>query len=209
MDLRAEGYALLSECYKEPTRAFASDAAAGRLDAALAAVFRSLHVAEPPKLAPPGDADGVHAEITRDFHALFSIPSLEHFVLPVESAFKDWTQGSPLLDERVTGLIMGAPATDMLRRYRARGLEIPGGFKDWPDHLVLLLEYAGFLCERGEVEEQREFLATHLDTWVESLRDEVRAKSTSPFYRAVADATVAFLQAERRHLATPDGPSPS
>jgi len=208
MDLRAEGYALLSECYKEPTQTFAADVAAGRLDARLRAVFESLGVPDPPALGVPGAADDVCAALTGEFHALFSVPSVEHFVLPVESAFKDWTEGSPLLDARVTGLIMGAPATDMLRRYAARGLVLPDAFKDRPDHLALLLEYGALLCEWGETEEQHEFVRTHLDRWVTAFRDEVQAKSTSTFYRAVTAATLAFLEAERAHLAIPDGCSP-
>lgn len=200
MDLRAEGYSALSECYKEPTAEFAAAVASGALDRLLAAVFESLGVADRPGLVLPGSPDEIFARLTRDYHALFAVPSLDGFVLPVESVFKDWNEGSGLLGSSVRGLIMGAPATDMLRRYRSRGIEVPVSFKDWPDHLALLLEYAAILCEQGEIDERHDFLASHLNSWVDALRDEVWGKSSSPFYRAATAATAAFLRAERKSL---------
>lgn len=196
-DLRAEGYELLSECYKEPSLPFAADVASGRLEAALRRVFEALALPPVAGLTVAASAQAVLERLTREYHTLFSVPSLEHYVLPVESAFKNWSAGSLLLDVPVTGLIMGPPAADMLRRYAARHLTVPRAFKDWPDHLALLLEYGARVCRAQELAEWHDFVRTHLDRWVEAFRDEVWAKSTSPFYRAVTAATVAFLEAER------------
>lgn len=196
-DLRAEGYELLSECYKEPSWSFAADVAWGRLEAELRRVFGALEIPLGADLTVAGPVDAVLDRLSREYHALFSVPSLEHYVLPVESAFKNWSAGSPLLDVPVTGLVMGPPAVDMLRRYAARGLSRPRAFKDWPDHLTLLLEYGAWLLRTQDLAEWSDFVHAHLDGWVEALRDEVWAKSHSPFYRAVTAATVAFVEAER------------
>ena len=93
---------------------------------------------------------------------------------------------------------MGPPALDMLERYRVRGIEIPPFLKDHPDHIALLLEYGGLLCEANDPG-LPDFVASHLDGWIETFGEEVCAATESPFYRAVAATTVAFAQYERRH----------
>lgn len=131
------------------------------------------------------------------YHALFTVPS-GRFILPVESVFKEWRAEGDLTAE--SGMIMGPPALDMLERYRAGGLHIPKEMRDYPDHLALLLEYGGLLCEEGDLQEQRDFVANHLDQWIETLADQVEDLSEIPFYGGVARALRTFVRAERRDL---------
>ncbi len=196
--VRAGLYFALSECYKEPCDSFAEDVASGALQrtllTGLATVGSSL---DPEALRLPGATAEVLAQLRKAYYPLFVIPP--HFVLPVESVFKEWSGEGAFLSGR-RGLIMGPPAEDMLRRYRERGLAVTEGLKDYPDHLALLLEYGGLVCAAGEEETLAGFVASHLDGWVEEFAAEVCRLSRSEFYRSVARATVAFVQAERDRL---------
>lgn len=197
-------YFALSECFKEPTGEFACDVATGLLRDTLAEAFSALGLTL--------DADGLHdagAEgevldrLRPASHALFAVPS-SRFVLPVESVFKEWRAGESV--GAASGMIMGPPAVDMNERYRIRGLQVPAELKDYPDHLALLLEYGGLLCQEGLLEEQRGFVASHLDGWIEVLAGQVEEASETPFYKAVARALRAFVRAERRELGLPESP---
>lgn len=194
---RAEVYFALSEAYKEPAPELAAAVADGSLAQAVAAACPQ----EAASLRLAGTAEQVLADLRRAYYPLFVIPP--RFVLPVESTFKEWGgEDGFLAGER--GLIMGPPAADMLRRYRERGLEVDASMKDYPDHLCLLLEYGGLLCAAGEEEELREFVAAHLDGWVEELAAQVARLTAHPFYLGLARATVAFVRGERVRLDVPE-----
>ncbi len=192
----AEGYQLLSECFKDPTEEFARDVAAGLLRGCVAETFARLGIGAPPEgLHERGDPAAVLERLTGAYHALFTVPS-PTFVLPVESAFKEWRGDGGF--GAGGGMIMGPPAEDMAERYRARGIEVPAAFRAYPDHLVLLLEYGALLARDGERGEAEEFVARHLDGWIETFAAEVRRRSGHAFYRAAADALVLFVRLERR-----------
>lgn len=198
MDPRAEVYFALSECFKEPTPEFARDVASGLVRDVFSRAFGEMGLAiEADGLGEVGTEEEVLDWLVRAYHALFAVPS-RSFVLPVESVFKEWRAGEGL--GTGAGMIMGAPALNMLERYGARGLKFPKEMKDYPDHLALLLEYGGLLCQEGDLQGQREFLASHLDHWTEILADQVEEISETPFYRAVVCALRAFLRAERQDL---------
>lgn len=198
MDPRAEIYFALSECFKEPTPEFARDVASGLLKDILSRASGELGLTlDAYGLCETGTGEEVFDRLRRAYHALFAVPS-RSFVLPVESVFKEWRAGEGL--GTGLGMIMGPPALDMLERYRVRGLDIPDEMKDYPDHLALLLEYGGLICQEGDLQDQREFLASHLDSWTEILADQVDERSETQFYRAVACALRAFLRAERQDL---------
>lgn len=201
MDPRAEVYFGLSECFKEPTPGLARDVASGLLRDVLTREFAELGlVLEADGLREAGTEEEVLERLCRGYHALFAVPS-SRFVLPVESVFKEWRAGEGL--PAGAGMIMGLPALDMLERYRARGLQIPEEMRNYPDHLALLLEYGGLLCQDGNPQAQREFLASHLDSWIEALASQVEEGSDIPFYVAVARALRAFVRAERRDFGLP------
>ncbi len=204
MDPRAELYFALSECYKEPSDAFARDVAEGVLYRVITEGFRALGrpsttlVLEPLHIADTPEA--VLQTLKRAYYPLFVIPP--RFVLPVESVYKEWAGEDGFLTGQ-RGMIMGPSARDMLRRYRAQDILIPKRFKDYPDHLALLLEYGGVLCEEGNSHALGEFVASHLDAWIEEFAEQVRARTGSPFYQTVAEATVVFVRVERERLQIP------
>lgn len=198
MGPQAELYFALSECYKEPAEDFARDVVEGVLYQVVADGFRALGISkdlEPLHIA--GAPEVVLQRLKRAYYPLFVIPP--RFVLPVESVYKDWAGEGGFLDGS-RDMIMGPPATDMLRRYQARDILIPQSYKDYPDHLTLLLEYGGLLCEGGDSGALREFVASHLDTWIEEFAQQVHSRTESPFYRTVVAATVAFVRTERQRL---------
>lgn len=199
---RAEAYLALAEGFKEPTPAFAADVASGVFADVLAGTFAAMGLGlEEADLRAGGEAERVLADLRDAYHALFSVPS-PRFVLPVESTFKEWCAGEGL--PAGLGLIFGPPALDMAERYRQRGLEVPPDMKDTPDHLALILEYGGLLCAESSSGEQPGFVEAHLDQWVEAFVEQVEAFAERRFYRALARALRAFVEAERRRLGLAD-----
>jgi len=202
-------YAALSECFKEPCIEFAEDVAGGRLYELIAEGLRELDIpvlpdaikglrGDNPMMGPMvGPMIGkdeailnVYRRLRDAYYSLF----FPLYVVPVESVYKAWKEGK---DEK--GYIMGDPAIEMKKRYAMAGIEIPVIYKDTPDHISLLLEYASLLCENLEEESRAGFVSGHLD-WVEDLRNDIYKYSENHFYRAVADVTVSFLKGERTNL---------
>lgn len=198
MKRQVELYYALSECYKEPEATFAQEVAEGLLLQTVAEGFQALGIDQDVAgLRIPGTPEEVLQQLKRAYYPLFVIPP--RFVMPVESVYKEWAGEDGFLSGS-RGMIMGPPATDMLRRYQVRGIQIPRSYKDYPDHLALLLEYAGLLCEEGDAVELGEFVATHFDGWIEEFVEQVRARTESLFYKTVVDATGAFVRSERTRL---------
>ncbi|MBI5038602.1 MAG: molecular chaperone TorD family protein [Nitrospirae bacterium] len=202
-------YAMLSECFKEPCVEFAEDVATGRLYELIAEGLKRLDIPVLPDVIKglrgdnlmmgpmEGPVIGKDEAILNIYHRLreayYSL-FFPLYVVPVESVYKAWKEGK---DEK--GYIMGDPAIEMKKRYGMAGIEIPEIYKDTPDHIFLLLEYASLLCENLEEESRAGFVSGHLD-WVEDLRNDIYKYSESHFYRAVADVTVSFLKGERTNL---------
>ena len=202
-------YAMLSECFKEPCIEFAEDVAGGRLYELIAEAWMGLDIPvlpdaikglrgdnpmAGPMIGPTVGKDeavlSVYRRLREAYYSLF----FPLYVVPVESVYKAWKEGK---DEK--GYIMGDPAIEMKKRYGMAGIEIPEIYKDTPDHISLLLEYASLLCENLEEESRAGFVSGHLD-WVEDLRNDIYKYSENHFYRAVADVTVSFLKGERTNL---------
>lgn len=199
--VRAESYRMLSECYKEPCIEFATDVAYGHLYQGISSLLARLGIAiSLEDLKMPGEATEVLQTLKEEYYPLFVGP-FPPFALPVESVYKEWAREgeTPLITSGIKGMVMGDPAIDMLRRYKAAGIEIPLQYKETPDHLSLLLEYMALLCEIGTEKEQREFVENHLD-WVPEFKKLIYACSESRFYRTVGNATTAFVANERSIL---------
>jgi TorA maturation chaperone TorD len=208
--IRIEIYQIVSECYKEPSIEFAEDVAQGGLFRELSRYFRQLGITLSLEgLRIPGEGGEVLQALKGQYYSLFVGP-FPPFALPVESIYKEWAREgeTPLIASGVRGMLMGDPAIDMLRRYKASGIEIPEQFKDMPDHLALLLEYMALLCENGTDEEQRQFLQDHLD-WIPELKRLIYECSESRFYKTVADATAAFVAYEQRALCRGESHDPT
>lgn len=199
MNSRAELYFVFSECFKEPSVEFAAEVASGLLYQVVTEDFDRLDIAagfDLSVLKLEGEPEAVWMKLKRGYHPLFSVPP--HFVLPVESAYKAWSENGSLAGAK--DMIMGPPAVDMVKRYQALGVELPKKLKDLPDHIALLLEYGGLLCEANDLEAQRDFVTAHFDDWIEQFEAEVRRVAKSDFYRAVTSATLRFIEYERSYL---------
>ena len=86
----------------------------------------------------------------------------------------------------------------MRNAYRGAGFELDPAAHTLPDHLAVELEFIGRLLERGDVEDVKAFLTEHLGRWVFRCLEEIKQKTPSAFYQAVADALAVFLRQEQR-----------
>ena len=193
-------YAALSECFKEPSEEFADDIASGRLEEVIKEGLSQLCIPVPGEtLRSLRIYNPVYKKLKADYHSLF----FPLYVVPVESVYKEWAETDDVTGAMKgdKGYIMGDPAVEMINRYRMAGIEIPQLYKDTPDHIAILLEYASLLCENIGKDERACFVSGHLD-WVEALRTDIHKCSESNFFRAVADITVDFILYERANLMT-------
>jgi len=106
--------------------------------------------------------------------------------------------------------LMGDSTLDALQRYREAGVSIAGDFKDAPDHIAVELEFMSFLIFKsieasgnsdpgqtaGFFETQKSFVEDHLGAWVFKFADAVVKNAATAFYRNLARATAAFLEAD-------------
>lgn len=190
--LWADIFAQLSEFFKEPSMEFAGDVASGRLHGffveslAASGIDQSLLMG----LLLTGD---VYSRLSEEYRRLFSGP-LPPYIVPAESAYKRWTNdpGCPLPLAGEKGYLMGDPAIDMIKRYRANGIQIPDKYASMPDHIALELEYMSFLCNNDYEEEQEVFVHNHLD-WIDDLKDDISNVCESGFYRTAVNLTSAFV----------------
>ena len=98
-------------------------------------------------------------------------------------------------------LIMQEAGSSASALFAQKGLEPRKDMYRVPeDHIGLLLEYMGRICEE-EQEEQREFLKAHLNNWVPAFVQDVIKYSSTEFYRGLAKLTKGFLAMEKEYLA--------
>lgn len=103
---------------------------------------------------------------------------------------------------------------DIAAFYRAWGLTVREGIERL-DHIAVELEFMGFLCEKeayaltqGHAVEnlaivrdaQRRFLKDHLGRWLPAFCRLLKRKSVNPFYRALAEVTLTFVQTDMEAL---------
>ena len=112
---------------------------------------------------------------------------------PYESVYRTDREGGEM------GTLMGPSAWDVKNRYAEAGLEISGGFNDYPDHVAVELEFMHFLCSKESFEKEKreewqrrekEFLELHIRFWAQVFSEKVLKSTDSPFYRTAA----AFLK---------------
>ncbi|OIP16807.1 MAG: hypothetical protein AUK53_03015 [Betaproteobacteria bacterium CG2_30_59_46] len=84
--------------------------------------------------------------------------------------------------------------------YRRYGLAVA----DWrtlpDDHLAYQLEFVARLLEKDETEAAARFLDAHLLTWLPDFSRRVAQRAATPFYRALANVTLATVTGLRRKL---------
>lgn len=156
--------------------------------------------------------DDVQREARQEFLNLFKVPGSQ-YVTPYESVFRD---AHDVGGQQIKGLLMGQSAIDVQKWYRLAAIEIADEYKDLPDHICLEMDYLAHLCGKEQEfaakgddaklartrEMQRDFLAGHVVRWIGALRDKIHEKSQHPYFRAVADMAVEFVQ---RDLETLEG----
>ncbi|NWF93925.1 MAG: molecular chaperone TorD family protein [Syntrophaceae bacterium] len=138
--------------------------------------------------------------LKKEYDRLFSDFGSEKISL-VESFYKPWTQDPDcsLSFAAEKGLIMGDSALHLSALYQKCGLEIGEGFQGMPDHLILELEFLGYLYRWASDREIKMFIKDHLD-WIPLLKVELERASAHPFYRTVLEVLDLFLRTERRRL---------
>jgi TorA maturation chaperone TorD len=139
-------------------------------------------------------------EMREEYQRLFQ-DQTSHDLWWVESVHKPWTNDPEcrLSIAREKGYVMGDSALHMIDLYRSFGLEVSEGFPGLPDHIVLELEFLGFLIEKSSEESVRRFLVDHLD-WVPEMVKRGREHQPSSFYRSVFEAIEAFVALETKEV---------
>lgn len=111
-------------------------------------------------------------------------------------------------------LMMEAARDEVLRVYRAHGVEKDPDWKEGEDHLALELEFERILGDRaiealaaGDEGRAREMLAAslafserHLLSWTPMLTADMRRFAATRFYRGLAHLTDGFLRTDIRFL---------
>ncbi|GAW28360.1 molecular chaperone TorD family protein [Carboxydocella sp. ULO1] len=98
-------------------------------------------------------------------------------IIPVESLFRPWSEGekTELPFARQKGYLLSDRALHMRELLNQYGLEIPPEMQETPDHLIIELEFLGFLLANGKGEEAKAFVGEHLD-WVPELVEAARRR---------------------------------
>ena len=104
-----------------------------------------------------------------------------------ESVYKAWTvdESHPL--RGTSGLAWGDPAVHMARTLDRFGMALDPAEDPAPDHLAILLEFAGFLLENRSRDEAISFCRDHLD-WLGDLRAKLEAEHAPALAEAIESA---------------------
>jgi anaerobic sulfite reductase subunit A len=149
------------------------------------------------------DLGKVRVDLAADYAGLFLGAGGKH-VHPSESYYV--TKGQ---------LLMQQPRDEVLKLYRAMGVDKVGEFKEPEDHVALELQFMAHLCDKttaalkrgnfGGVRRylvvQRNFLDEHLGKWVPKLASDMLKLSKHEFYRAIAKITKAFVALDKELVA--------
>ena len=181
MAAREELFSTLAELFKAPAPEFTAQWFSGEVQSSMDSWAGGLgYRAKLPKIEGGASAGWFHEFIRGEYTRLFVGP-VAPFAPPVESVYKPWERSPGALLSGQTGFFMGESASGMRRRYTAAHLVVPHEFKDFPDHLALLLEYFAWSVANLPPGEQRKFHQEHLD-WIGALQVEARrARPQSPY----------------------------
>ena len=151
-------------------------------------------------LSPTQNGEDLLQTLQQEYGRLFDDQDGERISL-VESTYKPWTRDKScaMVFAASKGLVMGDPAVHMLDIYEKLSLEVPEEFRSVPDHLVLELEFLGFLYRSASQEMADGFIEDHLD-WIKDLKGELEKANPHPFYGNAVHLVDMFLQQETRKI---------
>ena len=108
-------------------------------------------------------------------------------------------------------LLMQEITTEVRQVYLERGLVMAKLYTQPEDHLGVELEFLGYL-QRKRLEEpqksrvlaevQREFIYTHLLTWMDDFAKDILTNTEEPLFREIAGLLQEFLVSEEKRLST-------
>lgn len=217
--LRQTVYALLAGAFSAPPSA--ESFAAWRDLLSQHAVSEFIGDAAAKALLLAAESAGRSEDSTRDaqqeFMNLWKIPGGQ-YLTPYESVYRDTRDVEGRL---VSGLLMGQSAIDAQKWYRLAAVKISGSYRELPDHIGLEVGYLAHLCGKEQQfaaagdsarlararQMQRDFLAAHVASWIESLRDRLYEVSKDAYFRALADLAVDFIRRDLAKLERAIGPS--
>lgn len=120
---------------------------------------------------------------------------------PYESVYRD-----------ARGLVMGPTAREVERRYVEAGLGLAPDHRDLPDHVATELGFMAHLASQEAeaqprdalawLDRERAFLRDHLVVWLPRFCQRVREASRHPFYSALAELTVTFVNLDMEWIET-------
>jgi putative dimethyl sulfoxide reductase chaperone len=151
-------------------------------------------------------------QVALDFEGLMRVPG-ETYTHPYESVYRARREGEESLK---WGGLYGSQARDAERYYHSEGLEPCYDRVDFADHIGAELTFMAHMCrktaealqiEQVDISEhlqakQQEFAQNHLLAWAEDFSAELKLKAVTPFFQAVADMLVAFVELEKSQLKT-------
>ncbi len=212
-------YAFLSSAFSQPPSSESLTALRDEGFLSSAAALFSEHTTA--RLRQFADAAERTAELERQAHqefmSLFKVPGGQ-YITPYESMFRDTRD---VAGKQVKGLLMGQSAVDVQRWYKLAAFDISEEYKDFPDHICLEFNYLAHLCGKEREfagagdnskltrarEMERDFLAAHVISWIDALRDKLYDKSQHTYFRAIADLAVEFTKRDLSTLEELLGPS--
>jgi TorA maturation chaperone TorD len=161
----AATYAVLAECWREPTEQLVEVAHAGELAPVVGDVG-------------PVDLRDLRTEYTRLFIGPAGPPCP-----PYESVYRDGEAPDEL------GPVKGPATMAVTRWYREFGVQPAPDHPDLPDHLATELEFTAYLAEQGFDDRLDQFLDEHLRQWTDEFLTQVERETREPFYTALAETT--------------------
>lgn len=165
----ATGFAVLAECWRQPTPALVEAINRGELDV----VGREV--------------DDVALNDLRAEHARLFVGPAAPPCPPYESVYRDGEGGDP-------GKVLGPSTHAVVGWYRQYGLGLDPDWPDLPDHVATELEFVAHLLDEGLIAACERFLEEHPRQWLDAFTAQVEAETDEPHYEALARATREALE---------------
>ena len=188
-------YNVLARLFEEPTAALFDALDEGTLQTELEAYLETAGFDEAvtvPDLSPEDDRDLLAAR----FNDIFVVGYPEPPVPLYESAYYSESQWEGV-------------NVDLARAYEFFGVSIDEEEREHHDHLVIELEFAGYLARLAAIEDRedvrnarRDFLDRHLQEFAENLQSAIEDEPETGIYDDLVAFFLEFVEADRRGLNT-------